>query len=524
MNSSAPASAVTVGTGPLGIDDVVAVARHGASVVLDAAALDGVAASRAIVEGLAADPEPHYGISTGFGALATTFIAEDRRAQLQASLVRSHAAGSGAEVETEVVRALMLLRLSTLMTGRTGVRRETAETYASILNAGITPVVREYGSLGCSGDLAPLAHCALVAMGEGEVRVGSVGRVASEITDAASALAAAGITPLRLAEKEGLALINGTDGMLGMLALAIDDLRMLLTTADIAAAMSVEGLMGTDAVFAEDLHRLRPQRGQAVSAANLRRLLAGSPIVASHKGPECTRVQDAYSLRCAPQVHGAVRDVVAYAEGVVGIELNAATDNPIVLAERGEVLSNGNFHGQPVAFALDTLKLALHELSSISERRIERMLNPALSNGLPPFLTADGGLNSGLMIAQYVAASLVSEGKVLVHPASADSIPTSAGQEDHVSMGATAAVHLWHVCANVERVLGIELLCGAQGLDFLTPKRPGPAVGAAHAAVREISPHLDADRSLAAEIEVLAGRIRDGSLLESVERGSAPLR
>ncbi|HEX6953852.1 MAG TPA: aromatic amino acid lyase, partial [Agromyces sp.] len=337
--TAASVDVVTVGTGPLTIDEVVAVARHDARVELDPDALDGVAASRAIIDGLAADPEPHYGISTGFGALATTFIAEDRRAQLQASLVRSHAAGSGAEVEREVVRALMLLRLSTLMTGRTGVRRETAETYAAILNAGITPVVREYGSLGCSGDLAPLAHCALVAMGEGEVR-----DAAGVATDAATALAAAGIEPVRLGEKEGLALINGTDGMLGMLALAIHDLRMLLTTADVAAAMSVEGLLGTDAVFAADLHALRPQRGQAISAANLRELLAGSPIVASHKGPECTRVQDAYSLRCAPQVHGAARDTLAHAASVADAELASAVDNP-VLTPDGRVESNGNFHG-----------------------------------------------------------------------------------------------------------------------------------------------------------------------------------
>ncbi len=373
-------------------------ARHGASVTLDPAALDGVAASRAIVEALAADPEPHYGISTGFGALATTFIAEDRRAQLQASLVRSHAAGSGAEVEREVVRALMLLRLSTLMTGRTGVRRETAETYAAILNAGITPVVREYGSLGCSGDLAPLAHCALVAMGEGEVRDAS-----GELTDAASALSAAGITPLRLGEKEGLALINGTDGMLGMLALAIDDLRMLLTTADIAAAMSVEGLMGTDAVFAEDLHALRPQRGQAASASNLRRLLAGSPIVASHKGPECTRVQDAYSLRCAPQVHGAARDTLAHAASVADAELASAIDNPVLTLD-GRVESNGNFHGAPVGYVLDFLAIAVADVASMSERRTDRFLDPARNQGLPPFLAHEVGVDSGLMIAQYTAA------------------------------------------------------------------------------------------------------------------------
>ncbi len=377
--------------------------------------------------------------------------------------MRSHAAGSGAEVEREVVRALMLLRLSTLMTGRTGVRRETAETYAAILNAGITPVVREYGSLGCSGDLAPLAHCALVAMGEGEVRDAD-GRA----TDAASALAAAGITPVRLGEKEGLALINGTDGMLGMLALAIDDLRMLLTTADVAAAMSVEGLMGTDAVFAADLHALRPQRGQAVSASNLRRLLADSPIVASHKGPECTRVQDAYSLRCAPQVHGAARDTVAHAASVADAELASAVDNPVLTLD-GRVESNGNFHGAPVAYVLDFLAIAVADVASMSERRTDRFLDRARNQGLPPFLAHEVGVDSGLMIAQYTAAGIVSELKRLAVPASVDSIPSSAMQEDHVSMGWAAARKLRRAIDGLTRVLAIEVMTAARGLALRAP-------------------------------------------------------
>jgi histidine ammonia-lyase len=514
--TSAPAS-VSVGTGPLGIDDVVAVARHGASVTLDPAALEGVAASRAIIEGLAADPEPHYGISTGFGALATTFIAEDRRAQLQASLVRSHAAGSGAEVEREVVRALMLLRLSTLMTGRTGVRRETAETYAAILNAGITPVVREYGSLGCSGDLAPLAHCALVAMGEGEVRVnaplpepveGSPQATrastssASEVTDAARALAAAGITPLRLGEKEGLALINGTDGMLGMLALAIADLRMLLTTADIAAAMSIEGLMGTDAVFAEDLHKLRPQRGQAASASNLRRLLAGSPIVASHKGPECTRVQDAYSLRCAPQVHGAARDTLAHAASVADAELASAVDNPVLTLD-GRVESNGNFHGAPVGYVLDFLAIAVADVASMSERRTDRFLDRARNQGLPPFLAHEVGVDSGLMIAQYTAAGIVSELKRLAVPASVDSIPSSAMQEDHVSMGWAAARKLRRSIDGLTRVLAIEVMTAARGLALRAPLEPGAATGGVVSLVAEVGAVPGPDRFLSPEIEAI---------------------
>jgi histidine ammonia-lyase len=514
----AGSTAVTVGTGPLAIDDVVAVARHDAEVVLDPAALEEVARSRAVIEALAADPEPHYGISTGFGALATTFIASDRRAQLQASLVRSHAAGSGAEVEREVVRALMLLRLSTLMTGRTGVRRETAETYAAILNAGITPVVREYGSLGCSGDLAPLAHCALVAMGEGQVRV-STGSTdgGGELADAAAALADAGITPLRLGEKEGLALINGTDGMLGMLALAIDDLRMLLTTADVAAAMSVEGLMGTDAVFAADLHALRPQRGQAVSAANLRNLLAGSPIVASHKGPECTRVQDAYSLRCAPQVHGAARDTLAHASSVADAELASAIDNPVLTLD-GRVESNGNFHGAPVGYVLDFLAIAVADVASMSERRTDRFLDRARNQGLPPFLAHEVGVDSGLMIAQYTAAGIVSELKRLAAPASVDSIPSSAMQEDHVSMGWAAARKLRRGIDGLARVLAIEVMTAARGLMLRAPLEPGRATGAVVEFVASTGAIPGEDRFLAPEIEALADAVAGG---EVVRRAAA---
>jgi histidine ammonia-lyase len=519
--------AVTVGIGPLSIAEVVAVARHGASVVLDPEALEQVAASRAIIEGLAADPEPHYGISTGFGALATTFIAEDRRAQLQASLVRSHAAGSGAEVEREVVRALMLLRLSTLMTGRTGVRRETAETYAAILNAGITPVVREYGSLGCSGDLAPLAHCALVAMGEGEVRVASLpepvegslrptsastSSAGEQLTDAASALAAAGISPLRLGEKEGLALINGTDGMLGMLALAIDDLRMLLTTADVAAAMSVEGLLGTDAVFAGDLHALRPQRGQALSAANLRNLLAGSPIVASHKGPECTRVQDAYSLRCAPQVHGAARDTLEHAASVADAELASAIDNPVLTLD-GRVESNGNFHGAPVAFVLDFLAIAVADVASMSERRTDRFLDRARNQGLPPFLAHEVGVDSGLMIAQYTAAGIVSELKRLAVPASVDSIPSSAMQEDHVSMGWAAARKLRRAIDGLTRVLAVEVMTASRGLALRAPLEPGAATGSVCSLVASVGAVPGPDRFLSPEIEAITGLVASGEVV-----------
>ena len=363
---------VTVGTGPLAIEDVVAVARFDAPVVIADAALVRIRESRQIIEGLANDTVPHYGVSTGFGALATKHIPAQQRAQLQRSLVRSHAAGSGPEVEREVVRALQLLRLATLATGRTGVREEVAQTYAALLNAGITPVVHEFGSLGCSGDLAPLAHCALAAMGEGPVRVRD-----GSMVPAATALEEHGIAPVTLAEKEGLALINGTDGMLGMLVLAITDLRRLVTTADVTAAMSVEGLLGTDDVFAEDLQALRPHPGQAASAANLRKLMRDSEIRESHRTEECTRVQDSYSLRCAPQVAGGARDTIDHATRVAEWELASAVDNPVVTLD-GRVESNGNFHGAPVAYVLDFLAIVAADLASISERRTDRFLAPEI--------------------------------------------------------------------------------------------------------------------------------------------------
>ena len=512
-----PAS-VSLGAGPLSIDEVVAVARHGARIDLDGAALDGVAASRRIIEALASDPEPHYGISTGFGALATTFIEPARRAQLQASLVRSHAAGSGEVVEREVVRSLMTLRLSTLMTGRTGVRMETVRAYAAMLNADITPVVREYGSLGCSGDLAPLAHCALAVMGEGEVTDAS-GRTRS----AAEALADAGLKPVQLAEKEGLALINGTDGMLGMLALAVDDLRMLLRTADVAAAMSVEGLLGTDAVFAADLQTLRPQAGQAESAANLRLLLEGSPIVASHRGPECTRVQDAYSLRCAPQVHGAARDTVDHAAMVAERELASAVDNP-VLTPDGRVESNGNFHGAPVAYVLDFLAIAVADVASMSERRTDRFLDRSRSNGLPPFLAHEVGVDSGLMIAQYTAAGIVSELKRLAHPASVDSIPSSAMQEDHVSMGWAAARKLRRAIDGLGRVLAIEVMTAARGLDLRSPLEPAVGTGAVLRRVREQVTGPGPDRFLSPEIEAVTALVQSGEVVRAVTGAVGDLR
>ena len=508
-------SSVVVGAGAVSIEDVVAVARHNATITLDPGALAGVAASRAVIDGLASDPNPHYGISTGFGALATTFIESDRRAQLQASLVRSHAAGSGPEVEREVIRALMLLRLSTLMTGRTGVRPVVAETYAAVINAGITPVVREYGSLGCSGDLAPLSHCALATLGEGDVR-----NAEGVLMPAAEALASAGITPLKLEEKEGLALINGTDGMLGMLALAITDLKMLMTTVDISAAMSIEGLMGTDKVFAADLHALRPQVGQGQSASNLRNILADSPIVHSHSGPEDGRVQDAYSLRCSPQVHGGARDTIAHAEMVAGRELASAVDNPVLTVD-GRVESNGNFHGAPVAYVLDFLAIVAADVASMSERRTDRFLDRSRNQGLPPFLAHEVGVDSGLMIAQYTAAGLVSEMKRLAVPASADSIPSSAMQEDHVSMGWHAGRKLRKAVDAFSRVVAIELMTAARGIDLREPLGPSPVTGAVIAELRSNGvAGPGADRFLSPEIEAAAELTLSGRIASVAQSAS----
>jgi histidine ammonia-lyase len=508
---------VMIGIAPVTPEQLVSVARHGAAVRLSPDSLTEIARTRAIVEGLADDVEPHYGISTGFGALATKHIPTEQRAQLQRSLIRSHAAGTGAEVEREVVRGLMLLRLSTLATGRTGVRPVTATTYAAVLSAGITPVVREYGSLGCSGDLAPLAHCALAVMGEGDVR-----DAAGVAMGAAEALAAAGIEPVQLAEKEGLALINGTDGMLGMLLMAAHDLTLLLRTADIAAAMSVEGLLGTDAVFAEDLQALRPHPGQAASAANLRALLAGSAIVASHRGPECTRVQDAYSLRCSPQVHGAVRDTLAHAETVASRELSAAVDNPVVTLD-GRVESNGNFHGAPVGYVLDFLAIAVADLASISERRTDRFLDKSRNAGLAPFLADDPGVDSGHMIAQYAQAGIVSELKRLAVPASVDSIPSSAMQEDHVSMGWAAARKLRRAIDGLGRVLAIELLTAARGLDLRAPLTPAPATAAVVAALRATVPGPGPDRYLSPEIEAAYEFVVSGAAVAAAESVIGPL-
>ncbi|MBA2699431.1 MAG: histidine ammonia-lyase [Nocardioidaceae bacterium] len=509
---------VSVGVGAISPADLVAVARHGAGVRLGEDAVAAIARTRTYVDDLASAVTPAYGISTGFGALATRHIPPAMRAQLQRSLIRSHAAGSGPEVEAEVVRALMLLRLSTLATGRTGVRLGTAQALASLLSAGVTPVVHEYGSLGCSGDLAPLAHCALALIGEGDVHdPHGVRRPAADV------LAEIGVAPVELAEKEGLALINGTDGMLGMLVLALDDLGRLLKAADIGAAMSVEGLLATDRVFAADLQELRPHPGQAQSAANLRALLTGSGVVASHRGPDCNRVQDAYSLRCAPQVLGAARDTVAYAAVVAERELSAAVDNPVVL-EDGRVESNGNFHGAPVAYVLDFLAIPVADVASMAERRTDRFLDMARNAGLPPFLADDPGVDSGHMIAQYTQAAIVSELKRLANPASVDSIPSSAMQEDHVSMGWSSARKLRRSIDGLTRVLAIEILTAARALDMRAPLQPAPATSAVVAALRKRVAGPGPDRHLAPEIEAAVELVATGALVEAAESAlPAPL-
>lgn len=515
VNDNSP---VIVDPGPLNEDAVVRVARFGAPVSLSAKALEEIDRGRAAVDGVIDDTRPHYGVSTGFGALAQRHIPSAKRRQLQRSLIRSHAAGTGPEVEREVVRGLMLLRLSTLATGRTGVRRETANAYAAMLAAGITPVVPEHGSLGCSGDLAPLAHCALALTGEGKVRDAD-----GELRDADAALADAGIDPVELVEKEGLALINGTDGMLAMLILALADLRLLLKTADIAAAMSVEGLLGTDAVFAADLQELRPQHGQATAAANIAATLAGSPIVASHRGPEDTRVQDAYSLRCAPAAAGGARDTVDHAARVARQELQAAIDNPVVLPD-GRIESNGNFHGAPLAYVLDFLAIVTADVASISERRTDRFLDPARSQGLPPFLADDPGVDSGYMIAQYTQAAIVSELKRLAVPASVDSIPSSAMQEDHVSMGWTAARKLRRSVDGLTQVLAIELLTAARGIQLRCPLRPAAGTAAVIDRLADRVSPPGPDRFLSPDIETVVELVRGGDLVEAVERKIGPLR
>jgi histidine ammonia-lyase len=502
--------AVPISGRPLEFRDVVAVARKGAAVELQAEAGEAMRRGRARVEALAAGGRPVYGISTGFGALAGTPIPPERRSELQHALVRSHAAGMGDDVPAEVVRGMMLLRLRTLATGVCGVRPAVAEALAGLLNAGVTPVVPVHGSLGASGDLAPLAHVAASLTGEG-----AAFDRAGRRRPAAEALAAAGLAPVRLEAKEGLSLVNGTDGMLAMLVLACEDARLLLRTADVTAAMSVEALLGTDRVFAADLQALRPHPGQARSAANLSRLLAGSAIVASHRH-SAHAVQDSYSMRCSPQVAGAARDTLDFAVQVAGRELAAAVDNPVVLPD-GRVESNGNFHGEPLAFACDFLAIAAAEVGAIAERRIDRLLDPERSAGLPAFLAPEPGVNSGLMLAQYTAAALVAENRLLAHPASTDSVPTSGMQEDHVSMGWSAGVKLRTLLANLARVLAVELLCAARGLELRAPLQPAAATAAVRDLVTARAGGPGPDRLLAPELAEAERLVRSGAVVAAAE-------
>jgi histidine ammonia-lyase len=501
----------------LTVPDVWAVAVEGAEAALSDAARVKMRAARELVERAAHGTREHtYGVNTGFGRFVSRSIPEELTGELQLRLLRSHACGVGDPYPNEIVRAAMLLRANTLAKGTSGARIETVELLLECLARGVLPVVPSRGSVGASGDLAPLAHLALPLVGEGEAWLDG------ERLPGGEALARVGLEPIELQAKEGLSLINGTQFMAAALALGLVRARRLARASDVACALSVEALQGSRTSFLPQIQALRPLRGQADAAANVLRLLEGSAIIEAHRW--CDKVQDAYSLRCAPQVHGASRDLLDYADYTVSVELNAATDNPLVLVEDDALVSNGNFHGQPLAFALDGLALAAAELASISERRLERLVNPNLSDGLPAFLTSDGGLNSGFMIPQYVAASLVSENKVLCHPASVDSIPTSAGQEDHVSMGNAAGLKALQVLANCERVLAIELLAGAQAVEFHAPLEPGLGARAARAAVRELSPRLRDDRSLAPDIEAVAEAVRDGSLVTAVETEVGELR
>lgn len=499
---------VTVGGGPLTLEALEAVARRGARLSVHPAAMDRVRRSRQLVERWVAEGRPVYGITTGFGALCEVVIPPADTRTLQENILMSHAAGVGEALPEEVVRAAIAVRAADLGQGLAGVRPETLQALVDLLNAGVVPVVPEKGSVGASGDLAPTAHLALVLIGKGEAfyrdkRMGG-----------GEALRAAGLAPIRLEAGEGLALVNGTQVMTAIAALAASDAARLARAADIACAVSLEVLLGTRVEFDPRIHRARPHPGQAAAADTMLRITQDSAIVSSHK--DCHRIQDAYTLRCSPQVHGASRDAIAHVRRVVETEMNSATSNPLIFADTGEFLLGGNFHGQPVALAADYLCMAAAELANVSERRIERLVNPTLS-GLPAFLVEDSGLNSGFMIAQYTAAALVSENKVLAHPACVDSIPTSANKEDHVSMGTIAARKCRSVVENAETVVAIELLCGCQALDLLTRGEPGRGTGAAYRTVRKAVPRLDRDRVLANDIEAVAALLRSGAVERAVE-------
>lgn len=501
----------------LSVEDIYAAATSPVQVSFSPAARKRMAASRALVEEWVRRKEVVYGVTTGFGEFSNVTIGPDDIEELQHNLIVSHSAGAGDPLPPEVVRAMMLLRMNALAKGYSGIRLETMEFLRKAFNAGVTPIIPSRGSVGSSGDLVQLSHLVLTLMGRGKVVYGSV------TMDAALALKKIGLSPLRLQAKEGLALINGTQMMTAFAALTVYEARLLCMMADIAAGMSVEALKGTDTAFDQRIHQLRPFEGQKVVAANLRALMKGSEIRESHRHND-PRVQDAYSLRCIPQVHGATRDAIRYVWDVVSVEINSATDNPLIFPKEKIHLEGGNFHGQPIALALDFLAIALSELANIAERRIERMVNGMLS-GLPRFLTTRGGLHSGLMVAQYTAASIVSENKVLAHPASVDSIPTSANQEDHNSMGSISALKAWQVLHNVRTVIAIEMMVAAQGIEFSrihpstrTMMKAGKGIEAAYRSLRKHIPRLDRDRVLYDDIQRALMLVHDGTILAAVRR------
>ncbi|MDR3773962.1 MAG: histidine ammonia-lyase [Terracidiphilus sp.] len=495
----------------LTLAEMEAVALGGRPVGIAAAALARVAASRALIERILAEGQTVYGVNTGFGKLSDVRIPSGSLAQLQTNLVRSHAGGVGQPLSEGESRAMVLLRANVLAKGFSGCRRELVELLVALLNAGVNPVIPEKGSVGASGDLAPLAHLALVAIGEGEAFYCGQRMAGGE------ALRRAGLRPLALAAKEGLALLNGTQAMTAVGALAVARGLRVARLADVAGAMSLEALMGTPAAFDARIHEARPHAGQIAAAQHLMRLLEGSEIREAHREND-SRVQDAYCLRCMPQVHGAVRGVLGHVRGVLEIEAGSATDNPLVFPEnstktpnRGAVLSGGNFHGAPLAYAFDYAAIGLTDLASIAERRIDRLLNPDINEGLPAFLSPDPGLSSGFMIAQIVAAALINECQVLSHPSSTGSIPTDGGKEDHVSMGMTGALKLRQIVEHAERIVGIELMCAAQGLEFRRPLKAGGQVEQAYQAVRAVVERLEQDRVLATDIEAMAAAVRAGA-------------
>ena len=504
---TSPANLVVIDGAPLSVDQVVRVAEGTADVALAPDLESRLQGARSVVEDVVANDRIVYGITTGFGALASTRIAPERADTLQIDLLRSHAAGVGDPLPAELVRAMLLLRARTLTQGHSGVRAAVVERLVDLLQRDLLPVVPGQGSVGASGDLAQFAHLALPVIGEGLLT-----DAGGPAEPAADVLARHGLTPIALRAKEGLSLLNGTEGMLSMGVFAVRDGRRLCNAADIACALSVEALMASSRPFDARIHQLRPHPGQIESARIIRELLDGSAIGASHADDFTHAVQDAYSVRCAPQVHGAVRDIVHQATAVFERELGSVVDNPIVFPDTGDVVSAGNFHGQPLAFSLDFLAIGMTEIGSISERRTDRILDPDRSSGLPPFLAAEPGINSGYMLSQYTAAALVAENKVLSHPASVESIPTSGLQEDHVSMGWGAGRKLREVITNTSLVLAVEVLCAVQGMDYRGPLRPAEGTAAAHAAIREVVPPLDLDRLIGGEIEAVAALMRDGSL------------